>query len=333
MSEQLRQRLRDEMGNSHRPPVDGLVSAAIERGRRQRHARRVIAGAGTTAVVGVTVLAVGIGAAVAPNHVASRGDVSAGASGSAVNSAAPTTTAAPAVTATAAASQTPSATSAAPSSAVDLEKFKDTKIAAGEAWRALQQAESAVHPPHWTAAPDGVPATPQAELQLFTELAKPYGTTSQLGVSEDSDKTHVRTYLTTPDGKTGSLQWSMSHDTLGYEADCMPKPAAYVAKFGELGPSNVTCRHTDDGGYLIDNHVRGGCLEAADFSVVHPDGTRVDVSVASCLVDFSNTLHPGTQTLTEAQAEGIFQDPGFDFTMPADVVARGASLGNLPTFW
>ena len=81
MSEHLRDRLLEEMAASHRPPVDGVVAGAVQRGRRQRRTRRVVAGAGTTAVVGVTVLAVGIGASFAPNHAARSAGIDAGARG------------------------------------------------------------------------------------------------------------------------------------------------------------------------------------------------------------------------------------------------------------
>ena len=207
MSEHLRDRLLEEMAASHRPPVDGVVAGAVQRGRRQRRTRRVVAGAGTTAVVGVTVLAVGIGASFAPHHAARSTGIDAGASGSVTAPAvvattvkAVATTAAPAPS-TAAAKATPAATS---------ESSKDGKLAAAHTWRDLQAAKSAANPPHWTDAPAGVPVTPQGELQLFKELAAPYGTLSDPGVSEDvneAEGTHVRANLTTPDGKVGEVQF------------------------------------------------------------------------------------------------------------------------------
>src|SRR4051812_44980953 len=139
MSEHLRDRLLEEMAASPRPPVDGVVAGAVARGRRQRRTRRVVAGAGTTAVVGVTVLAVGIGASFAPNHATRSAGIDAGASGSVAAPAAVVPTAkAVATTAAAAASSAaaPSTAAAKATPAATGESVKDGKLAGAQAWHA-----------------------------------------------------------------------------------------------------------------------------------------------------------------------------------------------------
>ena len=66
-----------------------------------------------------------------------------------------------------------------------------------------------------------------------------------------------------------------------------------------------------------------GRVNTADLTFAHPDGTVVQVFLASCYKDAARTLTPGTQTLSAADAESIFTKAGFDFTMSADIVDRG----------
>ena len=84
------------------------------------------------------------------------------------------------------------------------------KLASAQDWRSRQKAASAASPPEWTAGPTGVPVMPQGELQLLSELAKPYGVASHFAVSEDADKTHVSAHLTNAVGQIGSLQFRWS---------------------------------------------------------------------------------------------------------------------------
>lgn len=319
MTEQLRDRLHDEMSGHQPPPEHGMVARAVASGRRTRRIRRTASGVGTVAVVGLTVLTVTLGSQLGsgPASTSGAGQAGSGAATQPVTKVAPQTL----VKAVTPKAITPKAavttTAAAPSVGT-----KDAKVAAAQDWRARQNAASAANPPQWTAAPAGVPATPQGELQLFTELAKPYGVANHFAVSEDADKTHVRAQLTA-DGKTGALQFSLEHDTLGQAGDCAT-PA----------PNDISCHPTSDGGYVIVANDHAGCVNTADLTFVHPDGTAVHVFLASCLTDAANNLTPGTQTLSSAEAEKIFQDPRFDFTMPADVVARGMqNIGALATFW
>lgn len=319
----LRDRLHDEMSGLEMPPAGDLVARAVAGGVRTRRVRTAT-GLGSVAVVGLTVVAITAGSQLGAGPASAPASLQAGSAAvtEAVTPVTPKTVVKAqvvkpkaVVTGEAAAKPEAAGTSAGAGS-------KDQKLLAAQAWRARQQDASAANPPQWTATPAGVPATPQGELQLFTEAALPYGTASNFAVSEDADKTHVKAYLTTG-GKTGMLDFFLYHDTLGYAGDCV-QPA----------PNGISCHHTSDGGYVIEANDHGGCVNTADIIVVHPDGTAVQVFLASCLLDAAHNIVPGTQTLSTAEAEAIFQNPGFDFTMPADVVARGAqNIGALATFW
>src|SRR5947207_994412 len=82
---------------------------------------------------------------------------------------------------------------------------------------------------------------------------------SHYAVAEDtSDKTHVSAHLTNAGGKTGMLQFSLEHDTLGHDGDCV-QPA----------PNNITCHPTGDGGYAIVANDHAGCVNTADLNFVH----------------------------------------------------------------
>ncbi|BEP16357.1 hypothetical protein acdb102_46680 [Acidothermaceae bacterium B102] len=318
MSEHLRERLHEEMSGQQPPPADGLVARAVAGGVRARRARRTASGLGTVGVVGLTVLAITFGSQIGAGPGSTSVSGQAGAAGPAAVKVAPKAVAKPKSVVKAkpvvAAAEVAPATSGTGTVA--------DKVAEAQSWHAVQNAASAANPPQWTAAPSGVPATPQGELQLFSELATPYGTAGAFAVSSDADKTHVRAQLTAA-GKTGGLQFSLEHDTLGQAGDCA-QPA----------PNDITCHASADGGYVIVANDHAGCVNTADLTFVHPDGTAVHVFLASCLTDAANNLTQGTQTLSAAQAEAIFTNPGFDFTMKADVVARGAqNIGNLATFW
>ena len=315
MSEHLRDRLHQEMAGQQPPPAGDLVACAVAAAVHTRKVRRTASGVGAVAVVGLTVLALTVGSQIRAGSGASSSTSQAGspAAAHAVTKRAPKAlapaTVKPATVATATTSA-PAGTAAG-------------KAAAGLAYRALQAAASTANPPQWTAAPSGVPATPAGELQLFTDLAKPYGSAGSYAVSSDADKTHVKAYLTNAAGRTGMLKFSLYHDTLGYAADCVP-----------LGsPNRIACHHTRGGGYVVTSNDHAGCVNTADITVVHPDGTAVWVFLASCLTDAANQVTQGTQTLSAAQAEAIFRDPRFDFTMPVDVVTRAAkNIRDLATF-
>ena len=323
MSEHLRDRLHEEMSGHLPPPADGLVARAVAGGVRTRRVRRAASGLGTVAVVGATVLAVTFGSQIGsgPGSTSVAGSAGSGAVAHAVAKVAPKAFAKP--KAVVGAKSVVAATEAVPTMpAMPAAGGTADKLAAAQSWHALQNAASAASPPQWTAGPAGVPATPQGELQLFSDLATPYGTAHTFTVSSDADKTHVQARLTA-DGKTGELQFSLEHDTLGRAGDCV-QPA----------PNNISCHSSSDGGYVIVADDHAGCDNTADLTFVHPDGTAVHVFLASCLKTADNQLTPGTQTLSAAEAEAIFTSPDFDFTMPADVVARGEqNIGALATFW
>src|SRR3954454_2270900 len=320
MSEHLRDRLHEEMSGQLPAPDRDLVAGAVTSGLRTRRVRRTASGAGTFAVVGLTVLAVTVGSQLGAGPTSSS--VS-GQAGAGVTTAAVTQVAAPAPITAKAIAPAPVASTAPATTTAAVTGTVGDKVALAQDWHALQNAASAANPPQWTAAPDGVAATPQGELQLFSELAAPYGKAHTFAVSGDADKTHVSARLTNAAGKTGELQFSLEHDSLGQAGDCA-QPA----------PNDITCHATSDGGYVIVANDHAGCVNTADLTFVHPDGTAVHVFLASCLKDnATNNTTPGTQTLSAAEAELIFTNPGFDFTMPASVVDRGAqNISNLATF-
>src|SRR4051794_10322484 len=121
MSEHLRDRLHEEMSGQLPPPDHDLVAGAVSSGLRTRRVRRTASGAGTVAVVSLTVLAVTFGSQVGAGPRARR--VGRGGAGATTARAAG---AAPAATTTVAASTTTSA--AAPTSAADTGTV-DAKVA------------------------------------------------------------------------------------------------------------------------------------------------------------------------------------------------------------
>lgn len=310
MDEHLRDRLHHEMAGCQPPLAGDLVARAVAGAVRSRKVRRTASTLGAVVVVGLTVLAVTLGSQLRAGP--GTGSTTPQAGSPAVAHSVTTVTTKPHV----------APATVKPQSAAKADTAEG-KAAEAHTYHALQSAESRANPPLWTPAPSGVPATPEGELQLFTDVAKPYGKAGHFAVSSDADKTHVEAYLTNAEGQTGMLQFSLYHDTLGYAADCLP-----------LGtPNRITCQHFPDGGYVIHSEDHAGCVNTADITVVHPDGTAVQAFLASCLTDAANQVTPGTQTLSVAQADAIFRDPRFDFTMPADVVTRGAqNMRNLATF-
>ena len=128
-------------------------------------------------------------------------------------------------------------------------------------------------PAAWTAAPSGVPATPQGELQLFSELAK------RLRIGEHTSPS-PRTRGRGEDARQRpphegrqdrrALDFFFDHDTLGYAGDCVTRSERH-----DLPP-------TKDGGYVILADDHGGCVNTSDITVVHPDGTAVQIFLASC---------------------------------------------------
>src|SRR4051812_38434889 len=78
MTEDVRNRLDDELSWQDRAPVDAMVARAVTHGRHVRRVRRAGAQAGSLAVVGLTVVAVAIGSQV--GGTASRQSAGAGAS-------------------------------------------------------------------------------------------------------------------------------------------------------------------------------------------------------------------------------------------------------------
>jgi hypothetical protein len=316
MSDHLRDRLHQEMSGQLPPPDHDLVAGAVASALRARRVRRTASGAGTLAVVGLTVLAVTLGSQLGTGPTSSS--VAAQAGGGVTAESTSQVAAAPVTTQAVAPAPVASAVAASPTTAVAA--TEDDKLAMAQDWHARQKAASAATPPAWTAAPAGVAATQKGELQLFSELAKPYGNASDFAAFEDdTDGRHVAAHLTRTDGKVGGVDFFLEHDTLGYAGDCA-QPA----------PNDITCHPTKDGGYAIVADDGAGCVNTADLVYVHPDGTAVQVFLASCVKAADGTLIPGAQPLTAAQAEAIFTDHRFDFTMPADVLDRAAkNIGTL----
>src|SRR3954454_7346606 len=89
MSEHLRDRLHEEMSGQLPAPDRDLVAGAVTSGLRARRVRRTASGAGTFAVVGLTVLAVTVGSQLGAGPKSSTGSGQAGGGATAVTQVAP----------------------------------------------------------------------------------------------------------------------------------------------------------------------------------------------------------------------------------------------------
>jgi hypothetical protein len=316
MTDQLRDRLREEMSGQQRPPVDGLVAGAVDRARHTRRVRRSASGLGTVGVVGLTVLAVTIGSQLT-SRPASSPSIQAGspaASPAAATPAAVTTTAAAAVTTAA-----PAPTSAAATSEDPVQAVLDIKVKAQKAYAESRRAATAEQPPTWAAPPPGVKATTGGILQLLTTQLAAFGPTSHYGVTSD-DPNHVQVYVKTSAGLS-MVRVSLYKDVMGKAADCTKPPAS-------LG-SGPVCS-TDAQGDLV---IAWPSTSDESVSVVHPDGSGVQFDLYTWLAWDGTQNKQAPRALTIDQAAKLGADPRWDLSMdPALVTAGATNFPNPPTF-
>jgi hypothetical protein len=148
-------------------------------------------------------------------------------------------------------------------------------------------------------------ATSAAMLELLTRLL-PAGRTSDYGVATGDDL-HVGLYLDRGRGP-GMIRVSMGKGA---------PPAGYGSNMAQL-----TIEH------LADN-----CIQSTVVDAFRPDGTIVQVDVATCLAWDGKQNKPAGAALTAQQAAAIAVDPRWGMTMDADLVVTGAKrFPSLPEF-
>jgi len=153
-------------------------------------------------------------------------------------------------------------------------------------------------------------ATSAAMLHLLTTLLPP-GRTSHYAVAAD-DHLHVQLYL---DDGAGP---GMVRVSVGQASAAARKAAA-----ARGGKTTVTVTHAE-----------GNCVQDTVVGAARPDGTVVQVDVATCLAWDGTSNPPARPALTEAQAVRVAADPRWGVTMDGQLVALGAKQfpGGLPEF-
>jgi hypothetical protein len=300
MTEDVRNRLDEELSWQDRTPVDAMVARAVTHGRHVRRVRRAGARAGTAAVVGLAVVAVTFGSQVggtSPRQSASAG-ASAGASTPVAPSAAVTTVAAAHPTMTAKA--TPEKTAA---------RAKPAPAAAPTSTTAA----APVVPRTLAPTPPGVPATTRGVLQLLSEQLGTLGTTGHAGVASDGTL-DVELYLTTAKG-TGMVRVSLDHSKTPGECPVADPAHDYYP----------VCSTDGAGDLVVKWSTPGNCIQNESVMVVHPDGAVVGFDLATCLAWDGQQNKPGPQPITAAQAAAFGADPRWDPSMSPQLVAAGAS--------
>ena len=138
-------------------------------------------------------------------------------------------------------------------------------------------------------------ATSAAMLLLLTTLMPP-GRTSHYAVAADDDL-HVQLYLDNGSGPA-MVRVSVAKTPLAPPAD---------------SPVTATLDRNPD-----------NCIQDTTAGVVWPDGTTVQVDVATCLAWDGTRNPPCRRALTEKQAATIAADPRWGATMDAKLLALGA---------
>jgi hypothetical protein len=318
MSDQLSDRLYEEMAGMTRPPAVGLVEGAVSRANVIRRRRRVASGAGTTAVIGAVAAVVALGGQVLPSH---RGSVSgvAGAAPTTVTLAKPSSVMTATATPSATLSATPSATPAAvpaPAATTDVQALINAQLAklkadkpgtagAGadkEKLAALGQWGALATP---SALPPGVPATPAGMLELLTSLL-PAGS-SNPGVANDGSL-GVETYVATSSGPA------------------MVRAGLARATYVPVGcGSQAGCTVAPNGDIVTVRSIANNCPQNEDVDVIHPDGSEVAVYFGACLQWDGTRNPPSPQAMTLDQAKAIAMDPRWDVSMNSALVSAGAA--------
>lgn len=150
-------------------------------------------------------------------------------------------------------------------------------------------------------------ATSAAMLHLLTLLLPP-GRTSHYGVASDDDL-HVQLYL---DDGNGPAMVRVAVD----------KSAPYGDESPRGGTVTVTIQHMPD-----------NCVQSTAVGAEWPDGTLVQVDVASCLPFDGRQNRPTRSALTTDQAVRVAADPRWGVTMDDALVAVGGQqFPRLPVF-
>jgi len=150
-------------------------------------------------------------------------------------------------------------------------------------------------------------ATTGAMLHLLTQLL-PAGQLSNAAASGAGDR-YVQVYLDRGDG-----------------------PGMVRLVVGQL-PAEGTRPPRGGTATVSIEHVPGNCLQDTVAVSRWPDGTAVQLDVASCLAGDGRTNPPGRPVLSADEAAGIAADPRWGVTMDADLVKAGdARFGRVPVF-
>jgi hypothetical protein len=150
-----------------------------------------------------------------------------------------------------------------------------------------------------------VNATSAAMLELLTRVL-PAGRTSNYGVATGDDL-HVQLYLDRGRGP-GMIRVSMSKGA---------PPPGYGGDMAQL---------------TVD-HLADDCIQNTVVDAYRPDGTVVQVDVATCLAWDGIQNKPARAALTTEQAVKIAVDSRWGMTMDADLVVTGAKhFPRLPEF-
>lgn len=147
-------------------------------------------------------------------------------------------------------------------------------------------------------------ATSGAMLELLTRLL-PAGRTSDYATATGGDL-HVQLYLDSGKGP-GMIRVSMGAAV----------PPGYG---GDLAQVTI-------------DHLAGNCIQSTVVGAYRPDGTIVQVDVATCLAWDGKQNKPARAALTTDQAVKVAVDPRWGMTMDADLVTKGAKrFPRLPEF-
>jgi hypothetical protein len=144
-------------------------------------------------------------------------------------------------------------------------------------------------------------------LHLLSQLLPP-GRTSHYGVASDND---LRVQLYLDDGAGPAM--------VRVEVD---KSAPFGDEPPRGGTASVTIRHMPD-----------NCVESTAVDAEWPDGTLVQVDVATCLDWDGSQNAPSRAALTVDEAVRVAADPRWGVTMDRSLVALGAEeFPKIPVF-
>ncbi|MFD0579874.1 hypothetical protein [Dactylosporangium darangshiense] len=166
-------------------------------------------------------------------------------------------------------------------------------------------------PPPVASADGRVRATPAGLLQLLLGLLPP-GATS--GYAADPAQPMVQVYLDAGAGP-GMLRVSV--------ARVAPHEPMFIGQsepgFEVHGPTDLP------GGYrVLVLQIEDNCVQRTVVEVRHPDGTQVQVDIASCLAWDGEQNRPAPQALSVAQATAVASDPRWGLRIDPAVEAAGA---------